>query len=258
MNEKKSPDTRARILETALDLFSERGYQACSMREIADRLQITKAAVFYHFPSKAALLATLSEPLSEGLDEVLARARRIEDRVAARRALIEGTLDVYIENRRLLNVIMQDLSVLGQERAFQYFIDLMRRIHDAFAGPYPDITVRVRTVQIFAMLGDPVFLCRDVPIDRLRAEILAGVWTLLDDPTTSGLVTREEAGLEPRAPSPPRRRPGRPSVMDEQKARLARRMYAEGAYGVGEIAERLGVSRATVYRHLNEPTAPRP
>lgn len=251
MDEKKPQDTRERILETALDLFSERGYQNSSIREIAHRLDLTKAAVFYHFPSKPALLATLCEPLTEGLEEVLERARPLDDPVEVRRALIEGALDVYIENRKLLYVVVRELANVAQHGTFGRFISLIEQMHERFAGPYPDYSVRVRTAQIFAMLGDPVFLCRDIPVDRLRTEILAGVWTLLDDPTTSGLVTREEAGLGPRAPRPGRRRPGRPSVMDEEKAELARRMYAAGDRGVGEIAERLGVSRATVYRHLN-------
>ncbi|HEY8482008.1 MAG TPA: TetR family transcriptional regulator [Spirillospora sp.] len=253
MDETKPPDTRERILETALDLFVERGYQATSMREIAHRLNLTKAAVFYHFPSKPTLLATLCEPLSEGLEEVLERARLVEDPVQLRRELIEGVLDVYLRNRKLLFVVYKEAAVVAQGGVFERFITLIQEIHAAFAGPYPDHTVRVRTAQIFAMLGDPVFLCQDVPADRLRAEILAGVWALLDEPVASGLVTRQEAGLEPRAPRPRRRRPGRPSVMSGEKAELARRMYAAGELGVGEIAERLGVSRATVYRHLNEP-----
>ncbi|TDC70219.1 TetR family transcriptional regulator [Actinomadura sp. GC306] len=254
MDESKPPDTRTRILETALDVFSERGYQAGSMREIADRLQLTKAAVFYHFPAKSVLLATLCEPLSEGLEDVLARARLTADRAAARRQLIEGTLDVYIQNRKLLYVIMQDLTTLAHDRAFQHYVDLIQQVHDEFTGPYPDVTLQVRTVQIFATLGDPVFLCRDVPVDRLRAEILRGAWALLDDPATSGLVARDEP--EPSAARTAARRPGRPRALDEAKAEAARRMYAEGAGTVGEIAERLGVSRATLYRHLGDRTPP--
>jgi hypothetical protein len=203
------------------------------------------------------LLATLCEPLADELEDVLAHARTIDDLVRARRELIEGTLDVYLRHRRMLYVVVQDLTMLAHDATFSRFLELMQRIHDAFAGPDRDISVRVRTVQLFAMLGDPVFLCRDVPPARLRAEILAGVWTLLDDPTTSGLVTREEAGLGPRtAAGPATRRPGRPSVMDRSKAEQARRMYAEGRHSVAEIAERLGVSRATVYRHLRERATP--
>ncbi|MEW2353099.1 TetR family transcriptional regulator [Spirillospora sp. NPDC029432] len=251
MDDKRSPDTRARILETALDLFSERGYQGSSMREIALRLEITKATVFYHFPSKPILLATLCEPLSEDLEEVVEEAAALDDLVAARRRLIEGTLDVYIRHRRVLRLLLQDLTVLAHEHAFRQLVSLVRRIHEVFAGPERDVSVRVRAVQIFAMLSDPVVFFEDLPVERLRAEILAGVWALLDDPATSGLVTREEAGLGERGGRAPRRA-GRPSVMDEAKAARARRMYAEGTHSVGAIAERLGVSRATVYRHLQD------
>ncbi|MFD0854063.1 TetR/AcrR family transcriptional regulator, partial [Actinomadura adrarensis] len=163
MTERKPQDTRERILETALDLFFERGYQGTSMREIANRLELTKASVFYHFPSKAVLLATLCEPLSDELEDVLERARTIDDVVQARRELIEGTLDVYLGHRKLLYVIFQDLTMLAHDTTFNRFLVLMQRIHDAFAGPDRDVSVRVRTVQLFAMLGDPVFLCRDIP-----------------------------------------------------------------------------------------------
>ena len=260
--DRRSPDTRDRILEAALEVFSERGYQNTSMREIAERLQVTKATVFYHYPSKAVLLATLCEPLSEDLEDLIAEAARITDHVVLRRTLIEGTLDAYLRHRRLLRLMLNDLTLLAQDHAFRRLVTLVRRIHHLFTGPDEDISVHVRTVQIFAMLSDPVVFFDDLPAERLRAEILAGVWALVDEPTTSGLVTKEEAGLKDpvparggeRAPAP--RRAGRPSVMDPGKAAMARRLYAGGTYSVSAIAERLGVSRATVYRHLREDGTP--
>lgn len=51
--------TRDRILEVALDLFIRKGYAATSMREIAEPLGISKAALYYHFPSKAHLAVEL-------------------------------------------------------------------------------------------------------------------------------------------------------------------------------------------------------
>ena len=44
-------DTRARIQQVALELFAERGYDKTSLREIAERLDVTKAALL-HFKSK--------------------------------------------------------------------------------------------------------------------------------------------------------------------------------------------------------------
>jgi AcrR family transcriptional regulator len=51
--------TRDRILDVALALFAEKGYDATSMREIAGELGITKAALYYHFESKADIVRAM-------------------------------------------------------------------------------------------------------------------------------------------------------------------------------------------------------
>ena len=56
-------DTRAEILAVATELFIEQGYEATSLREIAERLDITKAALYYHFRSKDDILGALIEPM---------------------------------------------------------------------------------------------------------------------------------------------------------------------------------------------------
>jgi hypothetical protein len=45
---------------------------------------------------------------------------------------------------------------------------------------------------------------------------------------------------------------GRPAVMTEPKIKLAREMYASRQYTVAAIASTLGVSRASIYRHLDD------
>ncbi len=64
--------TRERILRAALRLFADQGYGATSMREIAEQLGITKAALYYHFDSKEdivrALLADVERQVAELAD----------------------------------------------------------------------------------------------------------------------------------------------------------------------------------------------
>lgn len=55
----EQPRTRERILEVALTLFADKGYDATSMREIAEHLGITKAALYYHFGSKAEIVRAM-------------------------------------------------------------------------------------------------------------------------------------------------------------------------------------------------------
>ena len=73
--DERRTDTRAQIREVALELFAEHGYEKTSLREIAERLGITKAAVYYHFKTKEEILGTLFDELFSGLDEIVAWAR---------------------------------------------------------------------------------------------------------------------------------------------------------------------------------------
>ena len=53
-------DTRERILTVAARLFSEKGFNATSIRDIANELGVTKAALYYHFTSKEEILTRSS------------------------------------------------------------------------------------------------------------------------------------------------------------------------------------------------------
>src|ERR1700744_1707131 len=57
--EDETLSTRERILDIALELFTEQGYDKTSIRDIAERLGFTKAALYYHFKSKADILLEL-------------------------------------------------------------------------------------------------------------------------------------------------------------------------------------------------------
>lgn len=67
-------DNREMILETALDLFYARGYDAVGVREIAERSGVTKPTLYYYFKSKYGLLEQLLEGRGEAFMERLHRA----------------------------------------------------------------------------------------------------------------------------------------------------------------------------------------
>ncbi|WP_327588362.1 TetR/AcrR family transcriptional regulator [Nonomuraea sp. NBC_00507] len=68
---RKGSQTRADIQQAALTLFTERGYDATSMREIAEQIGITKAALYYHFDSKEAIVLSLFQENMRALDDLL-------------------------------------------------------------------------------------------------------------------------------------------------------------------------------------------
>lgn len=70
---KDAVKTRERIIASAIALFSRKGYEHTTFTDIAQRLKMTKGAVYWHFESKEALLRTI-------VDEALARFKKgIED-----------------------------------------------------------------------------------------------------------------------------------------------------------------------------------
>jgi AcrR family transcriptional regulator len=65
-------DRRGQLLQTALELFNERGVSGASMRELAQRAGVTVAATYHHFESKRALLRAVFDELGS-LEEIRAR-----------------------------------------------------------------------------------------------------------------------------------------------------------------------------------------
>ncbi|MFI5669262.1 TetR/AcrR family transcriptional regulator [Streptomyces sp. NPDC051704] len=64
-------NTRQRIQDVALELFAEQGYEKTSLREIAERLDVTKAALYYHFKTKEDIIISVFEDLTRPIDELI-------------------------------------------------------------------------------------------------------------------------------------------------------------------------------------------
>ena len=64
-------NTRQRIQDVALELFAEQGYEKTSLREIAEALDVTKAALYYHFKTKEDILISLFQDLTRPMDELI-------------------------------------------------------------------------------------------------------------------------------------------------------------------------------------------
>ncbi|MFE2327379.1 TetR/AcrR family transcriptional regulator [Streptomyces sp. NPDC059385] len=72
--QRRRGDTRQRIQDVALELFAEQGYEKTSLREIAERLDVTKAALYYHFKTKEDIIISLFEDVTRPIDELIAWA----------------------------------------------------------------------------------------------------------------------------------------------------------------------------------------
>jgi AcrR family transcriptional regulator len=88
MGERRS-GTRERIQAVALELFAEHGYEKTSLREIAERLDVTKAALYYHFNTKEDIVVSLFDDLIADMDNILAWFREQPPTLETRQRLIE-------------------------------------------------------------------------------------------------------------------------------------------------------------------------
>ena len=68
---RRARNTREEILDVATDLFIELGYDKTSLREIAERVGVTKAALYYHFESKEEIFRTLLQPILDLQNDVM-------------------------------------------------------------------------------------------------------------------------------------------------------------------------------------------
>jgi AcrR family transcriptional regulator len=78
------PNTRQRLLETATEIFAEKGYAGTSVREIVDRAGVSKPVLYYYFKSKEglfyAILEWAADAQQEILNEIFATAGTVLDR----------------------------------------------------------------------------------------------------------------------------------------------------------------------------------
>jgi AcrR family transcriptional regulator len=81
-------NTRERIKRIAMKLFSEEGYDRTSLREIAESLGVTKAALYYHFKTKEDIAASYFEDFADAVDEICEWAAEQPRDLATRREIL--------------------------------------------------------------------------------------------------------------------------------------------------------------------------
>lgn len=233
---KPDPDTRTRILEAAQQLFVERGFHGTALQEIADRVGITKPALYYYFASKGELLGSLLDPMTDELERVLDEAEaagRSGGLAVLRTVLFTGWVDIFLRNRGTVVALIRDLAATPAG-SFHRMLLVMERAFTAAAGPNAGLAERVAVAQVVSAITDPVALLPEEPAEALREPLLAGAWRLLGQPP----------------PAPRQVRVGRPRSLSAEELAAASASYRSGTSSVEELAERFGVSRATMYRHL--------
>lgn len=162
-------DTRSRILAAALELFAAQGVQQTSLRQIADRLQITKPALYYHFESRDDLVRSLVQPL---IDDVRTLVDRPDLTALDPRTLLGEFFDLTHRHREISALVVRDLSALASTDLAAEVITWRRTLMDVLTGPSPTLGAQTRAIVAVGGLADCTLIFDDVPVEELREAAL--------------------------------------------------------------------------------------
>lgn len=165
-------NTRQRIQDVALELFARRGYEKTSLREIAEHLDVTKAALYYHFKSKEDIVISLFEDRARPIDELI-------DWAKGRPADLETKLEVLrrysetLQNAAPLHRFVQENQATMRELSVgETFKDRLKTLLDILQMPDAPLTDQVRCSAALFTMHAGAFALQDIesdPEDRRKA-----------------------------------------------------------------------------------------
>lgn len=194
-------DTRRLILDVAAELFTERGYDKTSLRDIAERLDITKAALYYYFTRKQDILLELHMRLHNLATTILDELEAIPDgtgRVTAWPAMIDRLIDTIITNRDLMLLYHRNLSAIDALHADQRnrleHENLEERIVSILSTDAIPLPQRVRMAATIGVITEVLIESSrafdNVPPNELATQARQLVTQLLPEPDTDSTAKR--------------------------------------------------------------------
>lgn len=200
--------TRERILDVALDLFTEQGYDKTSLREIAEALGFTKAALYYHFERKEDILLALHlrmHELGRGALDGFTQLDSADSTTAAWSRLLDEFLDRIVENRKLFLFHVRNQQALSQlphgEHNDAAHEDMEEKMRAVLGNPAIPVATRVRMAcslgAVMGVLMGAGEAFNEVSTDELVAEIRSAVRGLLGGGFDAGATPQTPRASRP-------------------------------------------------------------
>ncbi|HET6733598.1 TetR/AcrR family transcriptional regulator [Mycobacterium sp.] len=143
-------DTRKRLIDAAVDLFTRHSFAGTSLQMIADELGFTKAAIYHHFRTREQLLGAVLEPIIEELSAVVESAEARRTAHARAGYMLSGYAALAVRNRGLVAVLAADpgVTLVVQERPV--WADLIKRQLALLADVDPGPAGVIKAAMVFA------------------------------------------------------------------------------------------------------------
>ncbi|MFB6559748.1 TetR/AcrR family transcriptional regulator [Streptomyces sp. NPDC056400] len=130
-----SPERRRELLDTAAEVFAAQGYNATTVRKIADAAGMLAGSLYYHFDSKESMLdeilsAFLTE-LWDGYDTVLAAGLDPRQTIEA---LVTESFREIDRHRAAVAIYQKESRTLSAQPRFHYLSDSQQKFEKAWLG----------------------------------------------------------------------------------------------------------------------------
>ena len=171
-------DTRSRVQKVALELFAEQGYEKTSLREIAERLGVTKAALYYHFKSKEDIVHSFTDDYFAELDRLVDWAKGQPRDDESRREILDRYVGIVLASNEVFRFLEQNrASVQSMEAGKERFARVRVRLDalvEVLVGADAPLRDRVRATTAVLSVGATCMFFLDQVDDRdkLRAIVL--------------------------------------------------------------------------------------
>ncbi len=178
-------DTRARIQQVAVELFAEHGYDKTSLREIAELLDVTKAALYYHFKSKEDIVASLVEDAYAKIDVLIAWARQQPLTPQARMEILRRYLRLVADFNSVFRMLHQNQAAVNSLDSAKsqgaLYRERARALAETLAGPQAPLPERARAMMVIGGINIAwAFFEADADHDELSAALLRGASEVIE------------------------------------------------------------------------------
>jgi TetR/AcrR family transcriptional regulator, cholesterol catabolism regulator len=146
---------RERILAQSARLFAKDGYKATNLQHVAEKLDVTRQALYYYFRSKGDILAALFDDVMTRLEERIEAVGAVDGEPRFK-TMVRAHIEVIVENTELAAVLLHERSEIAKLRSVpaaarrqaysQLFVDAYREGVRAGELRSADPTIAVNTV----------------------------------------------------------------------------------------------------------------
>ncbi len=197
--------SKARILEKAKELFSKKGYSACSMDELANECGLNKAMIFYYYKSKQELYeSVIIDILDEIYISVENENKNLKNPVEELESFVKTYASFACEHLYLPSLLLRELSDNGAKipetlfshmrKLYMLFEDILKRGEKIgyFSDVQPiiiyfmvigtlNLMVTTKSLRVKASEMEGIDTCAECNIDKISEYILSKIKKMLKD-----------------------------------------------------------------------------